>query len=196
MAQRLREKYHDVASELSEGTESLSEEARARVVAARIRAVEMQDRSRRAAREGGRAANRFFNEHPLAVGVMAFAAGSIIAGCLPRTRMEDERLGSHSDALYDEAERIFQEEKDRLGEVARTTGEAAYDEWDNLRKDAREGARQVLDDENTSHSTSGTGEAVVDRVEASLDRVAQKAKDAARDEDLGQKDLGESDRKS
>jgi len=109
---------------LAEGTEALGEEARQRVLDARARAVHMANRAERAAREGYARlrdpARDFFDDQPLVAGALAMAAGAALAGALPRTRAEDDWLGATRDRLFDEAERILAEERDKAGRVAQT----------------------------------------------------------------------------
>ncbi|MCZ0963588.1 DUF3618 domain-containing protein [Paracoccus benzoatiresistens] len=99
---------------LSEGTEGLSEEARRRVYDARRRAVEARETAARRLRESSRTVSRGYDSEPLFFGAAAAALGAGLACLLPRTRQEDELLGSYSDQLFHEAESIFEEEKAKV----------------------------------------------------------------------------------
>lgn len=99
---------------LSHGTEDLGDEARRRVADARRRALDAQDAAARNLRQGRRAVEDSFNAEPLAFGAAAFAVGAGLACLLPRTRQEDELVGSYSDQLFAEAEAIFNEEKAKV----------------------------------------------------------------------------------
>jgi hypothetical protein len=80
--------------------------------------MQARDDAARVLRNSGDKAADFYEDHPLVVGAFAFAIGAAVAGALPRTRTEDEYLGSRSDELFDEAERIFETEKARASKVA------------------------------------------------------------------------------
>lgn len=121
----LRRKAHDwkdrisdgtssLHDRLTEGTEGLSEDARRRVYDARRRAVETRDSAARRLRESSRTVSEGYDSEPLFFGVAAAAIGAGLACLLPRTRQEDELLGSYSDQLFQEAESIFEEEKAKV----------------------------------------------------------------------------------
>lgn len=160
---------------LAEGTEQLSEEARNRVIAARERAVEARDAAMARARQTRERASDLYEEHPLVAGALAVAVGAAIGAALPRSRTEDAYLGQHSDALMDEAERIFAEEKAKLGEVARAAGEEA-------KKVARETKADL--DENAP-GDKNFADALKDKARQSGERVAEAAKSEADKQDLG-----------
>ena len=125
MTDTLRQKAHDwkdrisdgtssLHDRLNEGTEGLGEEARRRVYDARRRAVEARDSAARRLRESSRTVSRGYDSEPLVFGAAAAAIGAGLACLLPRTRQEDEMLGSYSDQLFHEAESIFEEEKAKV----------------------------------------------------------------------------------
>ncbi|MFU1478242.1 DUF3618 domain-containing protein [Roseovarius sp. C7] len=160
---------------LSEGTEQLSEEARKRVIAARERAVEARDAAMVRARQTGERASDLYEEHPLVAGALAVAVGAGIGAALPRSRTEDAYLGQHSDTLMDEAERIFAEEKAKLGEVARAAGE-----------EAKKVARETKDDlDENAPGDSDFTDALKNKARQSGERVADAAKSEADKQDLG-----------
>jgi hypothetical protein len=165
---------------LSRGTEDLSEAARERVIVARARAVEMAqkaDRSMRAGFARGRdVTQEFIEEQPLVAGALAVAVGAALAGALPRTHREDEWLGAKRDDMFDEAERIFREEKRKAARVAQTAmSEAA---------DIAEETRDALD--ASAPGSKSAVEALTDEMKKAGDRVANAALDSARDQKLGQ----------
>lgn len=153
---------------LSEGTEHLSEEARERVAAARARALDARDRMARNVSRGTDRAADFYDDHPLAIGALAFALGAAVAGALPRTRTEDEYVGSYSDDLYDEAERIYAEEVEKAQKVV----EAGVEEAKNV-------ASELSDD------AEAAADSVTEKVKSAGTRVADAAKDKADEENLG-----------
>jgi len=134
---------------ISDGTSGMSEEARRRVIAARSRAYEAQVKAEYYAREGRRRTGDFYDEQPLVVGALAVAIGAAIGGALPSTRREDEAFGSYRDQLFTEAQRVYEEERSRLAEVARDTADEAKaqarDLADTVKEDVRHAAGDVRD---------------------------------------------------
>ncbi|MFX0544446.1 hypothetical protein ACEWPL_002745 [Roseovarius sp. S1116L3] len=157
-----------VQRRLTEGTENLSAEARDRIAAARARALDASEEARRRVSHGADKAADFYDEHPLVAGAIAFAVGAAIAGALPRTRVEDDYVGSYSDDLYDEAERIYAEEVEKAQKVVK----AGVDEAKNVASDL-EG--DVKDAANTA----------ADKAKSAASQVAGAAKDKAEQENLG-----------
>lgn len=110
-AHALADGAHELSARLSHGTENLSEAARDRVVAARRQAMDAKRKAVRKAHRAAEKATDLFEDQPLALGALAFAVGAAVATALPRTQMEDDALGDHSDALFAEAERLFHAEQ-------------------------------------------------------------------------------------
>ncbi len=160
---------------LHEGTEELSENARRRVVMARYRAIEARDASMRNLRRGQDRAMAFYEEQPLVVGAMALAVGAAVAGALPRTRTEDAYLGEQRDHLMHEAERVFEEERSKIGNVANAAATEARKIVEETRDDAegQAGSGRTLADE------------AADRAKTAGQRVAGAARDEAERQDLG-----------
>jgi len=109
-----------------------------------------------------------FEEQPLIGGAIALALGAALAAALPRTRMEDDYLGAQSDQLMDEAERIFEEEKQKLSKVA----EAATDEAKSMAADVKAKAERVA-------------KTAVDQAKESGSKIADAAQTEADKQDLG-----------
>ncbi|MAM39890.1 MAG: hypothetical protein CL949_15640 [Erythrobacter sp.] len=168
MAGSASDKARDVSNRLYEGTEMLADDARERVVAARRRAVEASEAAMRLARRGSDRAVDLFEEQPLIGGAIALALGAALAAALPRTRMEDDYLGAQSDQLMDEAERIFEEEKQKLSKVA----EAATDEAKSMAADVKAKAERVA-------------KTAVDQAKESGSKIADAAQTEADKQDLG-----------
>ena len=133
-----RNKLHDTADSvqdrakalrerLSHGTEQLSEEGRARVLAAREKAHHAREAAMTRINEGRDKAVDLFEEHPLIAGGLALAVGAALGAALPHTRFEDEHFGETSDELFHEAERIFAEEREKLGSAMKETADDAAD---------------------------------------------------------------------
>lgn len=164
---------------LSEGTENLSHEAQDRIVSARYAAVDAYNRSERFARqtyrEGVDAASDFYKDQPLVVGALAVAVGAAIASALPRTRQEDEWMGHESDALMDEAEAIYREERDKISRVA----DAVQKKGETIVREKTDRAKNAMPD------TKSTVDKVADEVSDAVHRVSETAKTEARKEDVG-----------
>ncbi len=167
---------------LAEGTDNMNEAARERVVAARSRFIDARQRAEAATRsyaaKGTDTAAEFIDEHPLVAGAVAMALGAALAGSLPRTRGEDEYFGKQSDELYDDAERIFKEEYEKARKVAKAAGD-----------EASEIAREKRDQADAgSPGTSSAVETAADEIRKAGDRVADRAQEEARRQDLGKTD--------
>ena len=164
---------------LARGTEDLSEAARERVINARARAVEMARRAETAARRNYARSRDFtqdfIEEQPLVAGALAVAVGAALAGALPRTRQEDELLGATRDDLFDEAERIFQEERQKVERVA----QAAVDEAGAIAQEKRDKI------DAAAPGSKSAAEAAADEVRDAGERVKEAARQKAEEERLG-----------
>ena len=63
--------------------------------------------------------NRAMDENPLAVGMLALAAGTAIGLAIPQTRKENEWMGETRDGLVDTAQRAVKDAADQVRAVAR-----------------------------------------------------------------------------
>ena len=159
---------------LAEGTENLTEEARNRVIAARESAIDARDAAASYARQGRERAADMFEEQPLIAGALAVALGAALGAALPRSRVEDQYFGEHSDKLVADAERIFEEEKQKLGKVAK----AATDEAKKVVNEAKENA-----DDAAPADTAG--QALVDKAKSSGKRIVDAAESEAKKQNIG-----------
>lgn len=174
-AQAVSEHTQAVRLKIAAGTEMLSEEARQRVVVARRAAMAAGKATKQTVRRGQRSAENFFENQPLVVGALAVAVGAAIGGLMPRSRFEDEHMGSHRDRLVSEADRILEEEKRKLGVVA----EAAAGEARSILDAKRDAVDQVTGDK----TLAGT---LLDEVTRVGGQIADTAADTAKAEKLGQ----------
>ena len=174
-ADRARDRADALQRRLSQGTEDLSEAAQHRVIVAREKALAAQRSMARAQQRGADAAADFYDDYPLAAGALAMAVGAAIAGAMPRTQVEDEMMGEHSDALIDEAEWIFAEEKAKAQEVASTAVSEA--------KAVGTETKAKLD--NSAPGTKSAEEAVVDEAKSATDRVIHATTAKAEETELG-----------
>ncbi len=174
-AQSAKQSLSSAASRIAEGTESLTEEGRRRVIAARQKAVEMRRSAARSMSEGTDAAADFYHQQPLVVGALALAVGAALGGALPRTKTEDDLMGTQSDDLFNQAERIFEEEKAKALSVADTVKEEVKDIAAETKADLDSGAP----------GDKSAVEAIGDKAIGAAERVVDKAKSEAQDKDLG-----------
>ncbi|SPJ26473.1 DUF3618 domain-containing protein [Palleronia abyssalis] len=170
-----RARAERMQARLSRGTENMNAEARDRVVRARRQAMEARDSASRQARKGADRAADFFEEQPLVAGAIALAVGAALAGGLPRSRTEDRYLGEQSDALMDEAERIFREESEKAKKVAQAAGEEVQNVADEKRGQADE----------TAPGDHSAASAARSEAEDAVRRVRDRAEDEADNQDLG-----------
>lgn len=171
----VRSSISAAGNRIAEGTESLTEEGRQRVIAAREKALEVRRTTAQSISQGTDAAADFYDRQPLVIGALALAVGATLGGALPRTKVEDGLMGSQSDMLYDEAERIFEEEKSKAMEVAKAVKDEVKDIADETKSDLDSGAP----------GDKTAAQAVGDNVKSAAGRVTDAAKSTAKDENLG-----------
>ncbi|WP_299288881.1 DUF3618 domain-containing protein [uncultured Tateyamaria sp.] len=174
-AQSAKQSLSAAGNRIAEGTESLSEEGRKRVIAARQKAVEMRRSASRSMSQGSDAAADFYEQQPLVVGALALAVGAALGGALPRTKTEDDLMGRQSDDLFDQAERIFQEEKAKALSVAETVKEEVKDIAAETKADLDRGAP----------GDKSAIEAIGDKAKSAAERVVDTAASDAQDRNLG-----------
>ena len=159
---------------LAQGTEQFSEEARKRVIDARKRALDARDATATYAAHGRERAVNMFEGQPLVVGALAVAVGAALGAAVPRTNVEDRYFGDRSDQLIDDAERLFENEKQKLGNLAA----AVKDEVQDIATEAKNRA-------DTAAPAETAAKAVVDKAKSAGKRVAAAAKSEAKKQDVG-----------
>ena len=174
-AQAAKQGLSNAGSRIAEGTETLTEEGRKRVIAARQKAVEMRRSAAQSVNKGSDATADFYNQQPLVAGALALAVGAALGGTLPRTKTEDDLMGSQSDTLFDQAERIFEEEKAKVLSVADTVKQEVQDIAAETKADLDSGAP----------GDKSAVEAIGDKAKSAAERVADKATSEAQAKDLG-----------
>jgi hypothetical protein len=119
------------------------------------------------AKEGARQAVGVAQENPLGLAVASIAAGFLIGSLLPRTRLEDERIGPATDALKERAGEVAQEAlehgREAAGEIAGTVREQAGDVArehgsavaESAREHAAEGAAEAREAAGGNHPSEG-----------------------------------------
>lgn len=165
-----------VSGTLGDTASSLSEGARSRAHAARRAAADAGSRAARRGRHAQEGIVRMMEEQPLVFGALALAIGAAVGGALPRTRTEDEWVGAHSDRLKHAASDMAKEE----GRKLQATASAAVDEATRI---ADETADAV--DRRTPDGKSFV-EKAENRLHEAADRIADRAKDEANRQKLGQ----------
>ncbi|QXT39098.1 hypothetical protein [Gymnodinialimonas ceratoperidinii] len=116
--ERLYETSESLRSRIEDGLDGLPDGAKDRIRKARETAISVHSRAEQEAARAAAAARHTMQENPLLVGALAVAAGAALAMMLPRTQVEDRTIGAQRDRLFDEAERLFREEKAKLQSTA------------------------------------------------------------------------------
>ncbi|WFP75468.1 DUF3618 domain-containing protein [Mesorhizobium sp. WSM4906] len=80
------------------------------------------------ASRASRSAQHLMEDQPLAVAAVGLAVGAAIGVMMPRTQVEDERLGDYSEQLRDKAEDVLEKGIDQVKQVAAEAYETASDE--------------------------------------------------------------------
>lgn len=166
--EKLRDTAAQMRDKLYDGTAQLSDVARDRVIAARRKAIEAQEKVEEATRAAASKSKGVYAEHPLAVGAGLAVIGALAALSLPRTDTEDEAFGAHRDALIEKAEDIFREEMAR----AKAMGQAALSEMEEMADEAVEAipsGEKAVDLAEARLRQSGA------RIKASVEEAAAKS---------------------
>ena len=150
---------------LSHGLETLSDEARSRVLTARRAAHEARLSSEAVLGRATRAATTLFDDQPLVVGALAVALGAAFGGVLPHSKIEDDSLGNSSDQLFAEAQSLFHFERQKALAVLKT---AATDARGELRDIGTELTGLMPD-------AKAVGQVIVDRTSDAAGRVLDRA---------------------
>ncbi|WP_308918096.1 DUF3618 domain-containing protein [Jannaschia sp. LMIT008] len=172
----------ELRARLDEGTRDMSDAARQRVLQARQAAAEAQEAMERKFGDYADGTREAYDQQPLIGGLIAAGIGAIVGASLPRTETEDRYLGQHRDRLFDEAERIFEEESANLKAVAG----AALDEAKAVANEKVEGVKAKTDE---AKKDVPSGDEAVKKAEGeardAVNRVADAAKAKADEKGLG-----------
>ena len=115
---RVYDTAESLRAKIEDGLDGLPDPAKERIRQARETAISVQARAEAEARHAAQVARTTAHDNPLLVGGLALAAGAALAMLLPRTQVEDRTIGAHRDRLFDEADRIFKDEKAKLTAAA------------------------------------------------------------------------------
>ncbi len=175
---RMRHSAAGMLERMYEGTQDMTEEAKARVVAAREAAYDAQRRMEDMLRRRRREMTDLFESQPLVVGALAMAAGAALGGILPRTNVEDEAMGDERDRLIEEAERIYQQERSKLGAVMGAAASAASE----VLREAR--------DEVTATGPGGRSmaDAAKNRARDAVNKVVDRTREEVEEQGVGDLD--------
>ncbi|WP_103334233.1 DUF3618 domain-containing protein [Pseudotabrizicola formosa] len=173
MAEDVSTTAADLTERLSHGLEDLSEEARARVIAARRAAHDARIASTEAMQKGMRSANGFFEDQPLVVGALAVALGAAIGGVLPHSKLEDDTLGDSSDRLFAEAQDLFYSEREKAMAMARTVAA-------DVKGEIKEAGSDLA---NLLPEGKSAGDVIVDRAAVAATRIYDHATGEAKSGD-------------
>lgn len=126
----VRDAVGDLGSKVAAGTRDTVQRLSDTAAAARERAQRVGEATR-AGRERVRGAYDYLvNDQPLALGAIGLAVGVMLAASVPRTRQEDEWLGSTSDRLKDDAVAAGREQVDKVKAAAVSAKDAAVEAFD------------------------------------------------------------------
>ncbi len=165
---RVSAQVADLIDRLEDGIDEMSAEAKTKVQKARLRAIQGRMAMERMAAEAKVRGRTTFEQQPLAVGLAAAVAGAFVGAALPRTRVEDNAFGAFSDRLFDEAERVWAEQRAALGQAASVaTTEAKAASAETLRSVA-----SSLPDGKTAAEEASKS------IRSGADRVAKASRDA------------------
>ncbi|THH38144.1 DUF3618 domain-containing protein [Aliishimia ponticola] len=113
---KLRHQARDMRARIAEGTEELSEEARARVIAAREKAIATAEAAATKGRDATRRGTDFVQENPLVVGGIALAVGAAVAGAIMWKRNNDH----DRESAFAEADAVLEDELSKVSGRDRT----------------------------------------------------------------------------
>jgi ElaB/YqjD/DUF883 family membrane-anchored ribosome-binding protein len=139
VALRARERAEQIRQGMTERGQSIKERARHRATRMRRRAQTMAARTTQSLRgtyeSTKEQAREQFDDHPLSFGAAAMAAGMIVGFLLPRTRREDQLVGSESRQVKAKAKDAGRDVIERGKAVVQAAAESAKQ---SAKQEARE----------------------------------------------------------
>lgn len=127
---------------LDEGLGKLGPEARARVRAARLKAVSAQEQLEQRASKLGNSLRESHETRPLMSLVASAGIGALIGALLPSTQRETETLGAKRDQLLRDAEAVLRDEIAQLEERGKAVVDAGMTAARNEMSDTLGGASE------------------------------------------------------
>ncbi len=172
LADKAKDKAHHAAETVKGKANHAASEVKDSAAAARDKARhaghQAREQTERAAEKAKQSLIDSYQDHPLVLGALAAAAGTVLGVLLPSTRKEDETLGPVRDKALHEAENAGKDLAHRAEAVADQALEAAEDEAE----------KQDLTADEIATSAKETAKEFGEKTK----RVGQAAKDAAEDE--------------
>ena len=117
---------------LDAGLDRLGPDARDRVIAARLKAIDAQDKVERQTAKAAQAARDAHDSQPLTSTLAVAGVGALIGALLPSTRTESDLMGAKRDQLMRHADSVLRAELEALNE----RGEEAVRSGVSAAKDA------------------------------------------------------------
>lgn len=132
---RLGDRAHAAIGSISSATDSAKQKLgettqamRDRVSSAGERVSQLGQSARQQMDRAKGGVDYMMREQPLALGALGVAIGALFAAMAPRTRKEDELMGSTRDQLLDQAKEVGKEKLEQVKDVAKTVTETATKE--------------------------------------------------------------------
>jgi hypothetical protein len=88
---------------------------------------------------------RGIEQNPLALGLVAFAAGAALGLLIPETRKENELMGGQKDLLLQKAQTAVKDLSGKVGTVAGTAQAAAEEALDKTKNAALDAVHDAVD---------------------------------------------------
>jgi len=161
-ANQVGQRISDTASSVTGRVQQASQTARYRLQESASSAqARLNELSRRSQEQYAVARDRFghmIDEQPLVVGALGVALGAALGAAMPRTRREDEMMGSTRDNLLERARETARGQAETLKQSAQRIAETAKQEAERVKDDMSNTAMH-RPDQGTTHSSTGTGSA-------------------------------------
>ncbi len=130
-ADRIKDKASQVAGQVtdkaSQMTGQVSDQAQQIASQAQDKASELADQAQYQAQRAQGWLQRSWDENPLAMSALAFAAGTIVGLALPETEAENQLMGQARDTVVEKAQGVAQDTMQKAQSVARQATGAAKD---------------------------------------------------------------------
>lgn len=142
MSSRLSSTASSMGDRVQETAQSARERMQSTAHTAQERMGEMTRRSQEQMYRARQRAGEIIDEQPLVVGALGIALGAALGAMLPRTRREDEMLGSVRDDLLERAKETAREQAETLKESAQRVAETAKQEAGRVQEQIAGGSGQ------------------------------------------------------
>ncbi|MGR3468695.1 MAG: DUF3618 domain-containing protein, partial [Shimia sp.] len=171
---RFRASAAEMQRDVESGLSQFSDDAKHRIRHARQAAIEARYEAEQRARYYGQKAGDVVQDNPLMVGLFAAAIGAAAGAALPRTKVEDEYFGEHSDRLFEQAQVIYAQESEKLKAVATAAVQEGKDVAREAVSGAKNGASEARDGDEAVRDAAKKGDEAANRVAAAAQKEAEK----------------------